>query len=457
MRFPIRGAITRISAERFEFEETPDQQAAIDEVIRDMARPKPMDRLICGDAGFGKTEVALRAAFMCVMDGRQVAVLVPTTVLAEQHWTNFTKRFKDYPVRIEMVSRFRTPKENRKVIDDLRRGVADIVIGTHRLLQNDVEFPKLGLLIIDEEHRFGVADKERIKRLRKLVEVLTMTATPIPRTLHMAMLGIRDLSIIQTPPPDRQAVRTFVAHFDDGLIRDVIVRELNRGGQVFFVHNRVENIEYMGRHLQSLIPEAKIAVAHGQMKEHQLEPIMRDFMENRINLLVCSAIIESGLDIPNANTMIINRADHFGLAQLYQLRGRVGRAKRRAYAYLLIPGEHIITRDAKRRIEALRELVEAESGSGFKLAMRDLEHRGAGNLLGKEQSGEIAAVGFELYTEMMEEAIRELRGEPPRPDFEPELKLGIPAYIPDSFVPDENERLVLYRRMARAQVDCRSR
>jgi transcription-repair coupling factor (superfamily II helicase) len=437
-------------AERFEFEETPDQQAAIDDVLHDMTRAKPMDRLICGDAGFGKTEVALRAAFICVMDGRQVAVLVPTTVLAEQHWNNFNKRFKDLPVRIEMVSRFRSPRENRKVIEDVRKGLVDIVIGTHRLLQPDVEFPKLGLLIIDEEHRFGVADKERIKRLRKLVEVLTLTATPIPRTLHMAMLGIRDLSVIQTPPPDRQAVRTFVAHFDDGLIRDVILRELNRGGQIFFVHNRVENIEYMARHLRSLVPEAKIALAHGQMKEHELENVMRDFIENRANLLVCSAIIESGLDIPNANTMIINRADHFGLAQLYQLRGRVGRSKRRAYAYLLIPGEHIITRDAKRRIEALRELVESESGTGFKLSMRDLEHRGAGNLLGREQSGQIAAVGFELYTEMMEQAIRELRGEPQRPDFEPELRLGVPAYIPDSFVPDENERLVLYRRMARA-------
>jgi transcription-repair coupling factor (superfamily II helicase) len=409
-----------------------------------------MDRLICGDAGFGKTEVALRAAFICVMDGRQAAVLVPTTVLAEQHWNNFRNRFKDLPVRIEMVSRFRDAKENRRVIEDTRKGLVDIVIGTHRLLQGDVEFPKLGLLIIDEEHRFGVADKERMKRLRKLVEVLTMTATPIPRTLHMAMLGIRDLSVIQTPPPDRQAVRTFVAHFDDGLIRDVILRELNRSGQVFFVHNRVENIDYIARHLRTLVPEAKIAVAHGQMKEHELEEVMRGFIENRVNLLICSAIIESGLDIPNANTMIINRADHFGLAQLYQLRGRVGRSKRRAYAYLLIPGEHIITRDAKRRIEALRELVEAESGTGFKLAIRDLEHRGAGNLLGREQSGQIAAVGFELYTEMMEEAIRELRGEPQRPDFEPELRLGVPAYIPDSFVPDENERLVIYRRMARA-------
>jgi transcription-repair coupling factor (superfamily II helicase) len=444
------GAAYEDFAGQFEFEETPDQQAAIDEVIRDMSRSKPMDRLICGDAGFGKTEVALRASFLCVMDARQVALLVPTTVLAEQHWNNFRNRFKDYPVRVEMISRFRSAKENRRVIEDVRKGLVDIVIGTHRLLQGDIEFPKLGLLIIDEEHRFGVADKERIKRLRKLVEVLTMTATPIPRTLHMAMLGIRDLSVIQTPPSDRQAVRTFVAHFDDGLIRDVILRELNRGGQAFFVHNRVENIDYIAQHLRALVPEAKIAVAHGQMKEHELENVMRGFIDNQLNLLVCSAIIESGLDISNANTMIINRADHFGLAQLYQLRGRVGRSKRRAYAYLLIPGEHIITREAKRRIDALRELVEAEGGTGFKLAIRDLEHRGAGNLLGREQSGQIAAVGFELYTEMMEEAIRELRGEPQRYDFEPELRLGVPAYVPDSFVPDENERLVLYRRMARA-------
>ncbi|HYK65674.1 MAG TPA: TRCF domain-containing protein, partial [Patescibacteria group bacterium] len=352
---------------------------------------------------------------------------------------------------VEMISRFRTARENRKTIEDVRKGLIDIVIGTHRLLQDDIEFPKLGLLIIDEEHRFGVVDKERIKRLRKLVEVMTLTATPIPRTLHMAMLGIRDLSVIQTPPPDRQSVRTFVAHFDDGLIRDAILRELNRGGQVFFVHNRVENIDYMASHLRSLIPEAKIAIAHGQMRERQLEDVMRDFIEKRVNVLVCSAIIESGLDIPNANTMIINRADHFGLAQLYQLRGRVGRSRQKAYAYLLIPGEHIITRDAKRRIDALRELVESESGGGFKLAMADLEHRGAGNLLGQEQHGEIAAVGFELYTEMMEEAIAELRGQPHRPDFEPELRIAVPAYIPDAYVSDENERLVFYRRLARAQ------
>ncbi|HUA33899.1 MAG TPA: transcription-repair coupling factor [Candidatus Binataceae bacterium] len=450
--FPHPGRDLDEFNERFEFEETPDQQAAIDDVLRDLTRSKPMDRLICGDAGFGKTEVALRAAFVAVNDGRQVAVLVPTTILAEQHWNTFRERFKDYPVRVDMVSRFRTSKEIKTTIEDLAHGKVDIVVGTHRLLTSDVQFPRLGLLIIDEEHRFGVADKERIRKLKKLVPVLTMTATPIPRTLHMAMLGIRDLSVIQTPPPARQAIRTFVAHFDDDTIRDAILRELNRGGQVFFVHNRVENIQYMARHLRALVPEAKTAVAHGQMKERELEDVMRDFIEKRVNVLVCSAIIESGLDIPNANTMIINRADHFGLAQLYQLRGRVGRARQKAYAYLLIPGEHIITRDAKQRIDALRELVESENvGGGFKLAMADLEHRGAGNLLGREQSGQIAAVGFELYTEMMEQAIAELRGQPPRPDFEPELRIGVPAYIPDSYVEDENERLVLYRRLARAE------
>ncbi len=451
--YPQPGADYEDFAERFEFEETPDQQAAIDDVMRDLTRAKPMDRLICGDAGFGKTEVAMRAAFIAAMDARQVAVLVPTTILAEQHWNTMRERFRDYPLRIEMISRFRSLKENRAVIADAALGKVDIIVGTHRLLSSDVQFPRLGLLVIDEEHRFGVADKEKIKQLKKLVPVLTMTATPIPRTLHMAMLGIRDLSVIQTPPPDRQAIRTFVAHFDDATIRDAILRELNRAGQVFFVHNRVENIDYMANHLRSLVPEAKTAVAHGQMNERQLENVMRDFIEKRVNVLVCSAIIESGLDIPNANTMIINRADHFGLAQLYQLRGRVGRSRQKAYAYLLIPGEHIITRDAKRRIDALRELVESESGGGFKLAMADLEHRGAGNLLGREQHGEIVAVGFELYTEMMEEAIAELRGQPHRPDFEPELKINVPAYIPDAYVADENERLVLYRRLARAQTE----
>jgi transcription-repair coupling factor (superfamily II helicase) len=450
--FPHPGADYHEFCDRFEFEETPDQDAAIDDVIRDLTRSKPMDRLICGDAGFGKTEVALRAAFIAVMDARQVAVLVPTTVLAEQHWETIRRRFAGYPVRVEMVSRFRSAKDNRAVIEDLARGKVDIVVGTHRLLSSDVSFPRLGLLIIDEEHRFGVADKEKLKRLKKLVHVLTMTATPIPRTLNMALVGIRDLSVIQTPPPDRQAIRTLIGReLDDATIRDAILRELNRGGQVFFVHNQVKSIGRMAQHLREIIPEAKIAIAHGQMAGHELENVMRDFIENRINLLVCSTIIESGLDIPNANTMIVNRADHMGLAQLYQLRGRIGRSRQRAYAYLLIPGEHIITRDAKRRLDALRELVEADTGIGFKLAMADLEQRGAGNLLGREQSGEIAAVGFELYTEMMEQAIAELRGQPRRPDFEPELRLGIPAYIPDSYAPDENERLVLYRRMARAE------
>ncbi len=431
----------------FEFEETPDQQAAIDDVIGDLTQPKPMDRLICGDAGFGKTEVALRAAFVVAMEGLQVAMLAPTTVLAQQHFNSFVKRFKGFPVRVGMLSRFVGPKPSRALIEDLKTGRLDLVIGTHRLLQSDVQFKRLGLLIVDEEQRFGVRHKERIKKLRRLVDVLTLAATPIPRTLQMAMVGIRDLSVIQTPPIDRQAVRTFVAHFDDGLIREVALRELNRGGQVFFVHNRVENIHYVARHLRSLLPEAKIAVAHGQMAEDELERVMSEFIENKVNFLVCSAIIESGLDIPNANTIIINRADHFGLSQLYQLRGRVGRSRNKAYAYLLIPGEHLITREAKRRIELFCELEDL--GSGFKIALHDLELRGAGNLLGSEQSGSIAAVGFELYTEMLEQAVNELRGKPARAEVEPELQLGVPAYIPQAFVPDENERLVIYRRLAR--------
>jgi transcription-repair coupling factor (superfamily II helicase) len=446
---PPTGSDYEEFVSRFEFEETPDQQAAIEDVINDLTRPKPMDRLICGDAGFGKTEVALRAAFVAAMEGFQVALLAPTTVLAQQHFNTFAKRFTGFPVRIAMLSRFVGSKQTRTVIEELKSGRLDIVIGTHRLLQNDVQFKRLGLLIVDEEQRFGVRHKERIKKLRKLVDVLTLAATPIPRTLQMAMVGIRDLSVIQTPPVDRQAVRTFVAHFDDGLIREITLRELNRGGQVFFVHNRVENIHYIARHLRSLLPEAKIAVAHGQMAEDELERVMGEFVENRVNFLVCSAIIESGLDIPNANTIIINRADHFGLSQLYQLRGRVGRSRNKAYAYLLIPGEHLITREAKRRIELFCELEDL--GSGFKIALHDLELRGAGNLLGREQSGNIAAVGFELYTEMLEQAVNELRGKPSRAEVEPEIQLGVPAYIPQAFVADENERLVIYRRLARAE------
>jgi len=430
----------------FPFEETLDQQRTIDEVLADMQRPKPMDRLICGDVGFGKTEVALRAAFLAVLDGRQVAVLVPTTVLAQQHYNTFRERFQGYPVRIEMLSRFLSRTEAQTVVKGVASGEIDIVIGTHRLFQKDISFKNLGLLVVDEEHRFGVAHKERIKQMRKLVDVLTLTATPIPRTLQMSLLSIRDLSVIETPPIDRLAIRTYLTRYDEGLIREAILREMGRNGQVFFVHNRVETIEIRARRLRELVPEATITVAHGQMHERDLERVMAAFFAKKTHVLVCSAIIESGLDIPNANTIIIDRADHFGLAQLYQLRGRVGRSHERAYAYLMIPGEQLITREAQLRLRALQELDDL--GGGFKLAAHDLEIRGAGNLLGKQQSGHIAAVGFELYQQMMEEAVRELRGEHVSAEVEPEIQLGFPAYIPDSYIPDENQRLVFYRRLA---------
>jgi len=419
----------------FLFEETPDQQRAIEEVLADMQRPKPMDRLICGDVGFGKTEVALRAAFLAVLDGRQVAVLVPTTVLAQQHFNTFRQRFEGYPVRVEMLSRFLTRTEAQNVVKGVASGAVDIVIGTHRLFQKDISFKNLGLLVVDEEHRFGVAHKERIKQMRKLVDVLTLTATPIPRTLQMSLLSIRDLSVIETPPIDRLAIRTYLTRYDEGLIREAILREMGRGGQVFFVHNRVETIEMRARRLRELVPEASIVVAHGQMHERDLERVMAAFFAKKTHVLVCSAIIESGLDIPNANTIIIDRADHFGLAQLYQLRGRVGRSHERAYAYLMIPGEQLITREAQLRLRALQELDDL--GGGFKLAAHDLEIRGAGNLLGKQQS-----------EQMMEEAVRELRGEHVSAEVEPEIQLGFPAYIPDSYIPDENQRLVFYRRLA---------
>ncbi|MBI2088707.1 MAG: transcription-repair coupling factor [Deltaproteobacteria bacterium] len=430
----------------FEFEETPDQLRAIEDVVKDMEKNKPMDRLICGDVGYGKTEVALRGAFLAVMDGRQVAILAPTTVLAQQHLQTFRHRLRNYPVRVEMLSRFLTPKENQRVLKDLAAGLVDIVIGTHRLLQKDVEFKNLGLVVVDEEHRFGVAHKERLKKLRHLVDVISLTATPIPRTLHMSMVGIRDLSIIETPPLDRLAIRTYITRYDEQVIRDAMLREIQRGGQAFFLHNRVETIDRMAQKLADLVPEAKLAIAHGQMRPRELERVMLDFLENRVQVLVCSAIIESGLDFPNANTIIINRADRFGLAQLYQLRGRIGRSHRRAYAYLLIPGETIMTRDAERRLKALQELDEL--GGGFKLALHDLEIRGAGNLLGREQSGHISAVGFELYTEMLEQAVRELKGEALKPEVEPEIRLGIPAYFPDHYIPDTNQRLLFYKRLA---------
>jgi transcription-repair coupling factor (superfamily II helicase) len=430
----------------FEFEETHDQQRAIDESLADMQRSKPMDRLVCGDVGFGKTEVAMRATFLAVEGGKQVALLAPTTILAQQHLQTFRHRFRNHPVRIEMVSRFLTSKEIEQVLKDAAKGSVDIVIGTHRLLQKDVEFKDLGLVIIDEEHRFGVAHKERLKKLRQMVDVMSLTATPIPRTLHMSIIGIRDLSIIETPPVDRLAIQTYLTRYDERVIRDAILRELERGGQVFFLHNRVETIDRIAMKLSELVPEARMAVAHGQMKPKDLEKVMLEFLENKTQVLVCSAIIESGLDFPNANTIIINRADRFGLAQLYQLRGRVGRSHRHAYAYLLIPGEQAITPDAEKRLRALQEIDGL--GGGFKLALHDLEIRGAGNLLGQQQSGNITAVGFELYTEMMENAVRELRGEEVTPDVEPEIRLGISAYFPDDYIPDVNQRLFFYKQLA---------
>ncbi len=436
---------------RFPFDETPDQERAIAEVLGDLTGERPMDRLVCGDVGFGKTEVAMRAAFVVAMAGRQVAVLVPTTVLAQQHFDTLTTRFAGYPLRIEMLSRFRSKQENAEVIKGLEAGTVDVVVGTHRLLQKDVKVKNLGLLVIDEEHRFGVRDKERIKALRALVHVLTLTATPIPRTLQMALSGIRDLSVIESPPLDRLAIRTYVTRAEDHVVRDAILREIRRGGQVFFVHNRVDSIDRQAAHLRELVPEATIVVGHGQMAERALEQVMDDFIHVRANVLVCSAIIESGLDIPRANTIVINRADTFGLAQLYQLRGRVGRSNVRAYAYLLIPGEHLIGKDAHKRLQALQELDEL--GGGFRLAAHDLEIRGAGNMLGKQQSGHITAVGFELYTQMMEEAVREVRGETVTAEVEPEIQLGIPAYIPDSYVEDVNQRLILYKRLAAARRD----
>ena len=430
----------------FEYEETPDQQRAIDETLAGMQGKKPMDRLVCGDVGYGKTEVAMRAAFLAVEGGKQVAVLAPTTILAQQHLQTFRHRFRNYPVRVEMVSRFLTTKEVSQILEDAARGKVDIVIGTHRLLQKDVEFKDLGLVIVDEEHRFGVVHKERLKKMRQLVDVISLTATPIPRTLHMSLVGIRDLSIIETPPVDRLAIQTYVTRYDERLIRDAILRELERGGQVFFLHNRVETIDRLALKLADLVPEARIAVAHGQMRPKELEKVMVDFFENKTQVLVCSAIIESGLDFPNANTIIINRADQFGLAQLYQLRGRVGRSHRHAFAYLLIPGEKAITPDAEKRLRALQEIDGL--GGGFKLALHDLEIRGAGNLLGEQQSGQISAVGFELYTEMMENAVKELKGEEVAPEIEPEIRLSIPAYFPDNYIPDANQRLYFYKRLA---------
>jgi transcription-repair coupling factor (superfamily II helicase) len=431
--------------EAFEFEETEDQLRAIDDVKSDMEKPHPMDRLVCGDVGYGKTEVALRAVFKAVMDGKQVAMLVPTTILALQHWHTFSQRFAPYPITVEMLSRFRPPVEQKEVVEGLRAGKVDLVIATHRLLQKDVEFKNLGLLIIDEEHRFGVAHKERIKQRHTQVDVLTLTATPIPRTLHLSMVGVRDMSVIETPPPNRLAVRTYVLKFGDAVIQEAITRELDRGGQVFFVHNRVESIGAMYRYLHRLIPEARIAVAHGQLPEQQLERVMVRFINREVDVLLCTTIIESGLDIPSANTIIINRADRFGLAQLYQLRGRVGRDQDQAYAYLLIPGERTLAGLPWERLKAMLEF--ADLGSGLRLAMRDLEIRGAGNILGVQQSGHIGAVGFELYCKLMEETIRELKGEQVEEEKELQVVLKIGGFIPKDYIPHTSQRLDLYQRL----------
>ncbi|TFH24975.1 MAG: transcription-repair coupling factor [Myxococcales bacterium] len=447
--FVERSAVFEEFEARFPFEETDGQKSAVEDVVTDLCGEKPMDRVVCGDVGYGKTEVALRAAYLTIMGGRQAAVLVPTTVLARQHYDTIVKRFEDYPVEVAMLSRFNSGKRNAEVAAGLADGTVDIVVGTHRLLQRDVEFARLGLLVVDEEHRFGVKAKERVKRLRREIDVLTMTATPIPRTLQLSLSGVRDLSLIETPPVDRLAVRTYVARFDEGLAKQALEREISRGGQAFFVHNRVQTIVTAADLIARTVPRARIGIAHGQMRESELERVMLEFLEGEIDVLVCTSIIESGLDIPNANTILVDRADTFGLAQLYQIRGRVGRSHRRAYAYLLVPADRAITEEARKRLQVLRELDDL--GSGFRVAAHDMEIRGAGNLLGKQQSGHVAAVGFELFMQMMEEAGRELRGESHIPIVEPEIELGAEAFIPEEYIPDVGERLLLYKRMANAR------
>lgn len=443
--FPFTEEMEEFSAS-FEFEETRDQLTAIEDVLKDMTSEKPMDRLICGDVGFGKTEVAIRAAYNAVLNHKQVCVLVPTTVLAFQHFTNFKERFKNYPIEIDLLSRFRSNKEQKETVQKLKNGEIDIIIGTHRVLSSDVKFRDLGLLVFDEEHRFGVTHKEKIKKLKKLIDVMTLTATPIPRTLNFALNGIRDLSVINTPPSDRLAVKTFTCSFDEITLREAIQKEIKRGGQIYFVHNRVKSIEKTTKQLQKILPEAKIRFAHGQMHEDELEEIMIEFMEHKFDILVCTTIIESGLDIPNANTMIINRADQLGLAQLYQLRGRVGRSYHQAYCYLVIPQDSLMTKKSKKRIAVLQKFTDL--GSGFKIASHDLEIRGAGNILGKEQSGQIAAIGYDMYLHLLRQAIAEMKNTKLPEDFDPEISLNIPAKIPVNLIPDNQLRLILYKEIS---------
>src|SRR3989441_6795712 len=430
----------------FRFEETADQLRAIEDAKHDMEAGRPMDRLVAGDVGYGKTEVALRAAFKAVGDGMQVAVLVPTTVLAQQHWATFADRFAPFPARVELLSRFRSPKEQKAVVEGLRHGTVDVVIGTHRLLSKDVAFKNLGLMVIDEEHRFGVAHKERMKQLRASVDVLSLPATPIPRTLYMALSGVRDMSVIETAPLDRLPIETVVRRFNKAVIKEALERELERGGQVFFVHNRVQSLPSMVKFVQELVPDARVIMGHGQMQERELEAAMVKFVTGQADVLVSTAIVESGLDIPASNTIIVNRADRFGLAQLYQLRGRVGRERQQAYAYLLVPADGRVDEQAQRRLRALQELTEL--GSGFKLAMRDLEIRGAGNLLGAEQHGHIAAVGYDLYSKLLAEAVRELKGEPAGVAVEPVINVSVEGFLPEDYVPEVNQRLAFYKGLA---------
>ncbi|MDH3946899.1 MAG: transcription-repair coupling factor, partial [Chromatiales bacterium] len=438
----------------FPFEETNDQKQAIEQVLDDLRSTQPMDRVVCGDVGFGKTEVALRAAFGAVQDGRQVAVLVPTTLLAQQHHQTFSDRFADWPVNVEVLSRFRGGQQSKAILEGLQRGTVDIVIGTHKLLGADVRFKDLGLVVIDEEHRFGVRHKERLKSLRAEVDVLTLTATPIPRTLNMALGGIRDLSLITTPPQARLAIKTFVSEWNDALIREACLREIKRGGQVYFVHNAIQSIEKVAARLRKLVPEASVRVGHGQMRERDLEQVMLDFYHRRFNVLLCTTIIESGIDVPTANTIIIDRADRLGLAQLHQLRGRVGRSHHRAYAYLLTPPQAALTADAEKRLQAIESLEDL--GAGFTLATHDLEIRGAGELLGDEQSGQIQEIGFALYMELLERAVEALKTgketdlEAPL-EHGPVIELGVPALLPEDYMPDVHMRLIQYKRIASAE------
>ena len=432
--------------EMFPYEETEDQLLAINAVKKDMESHKIMDRLICGDVGYGKTEIAIRAAFKAVQENKQVVYLVPTTILAQQHYNTFCQRMKDFPVRVDLMCRFRTPAQQRDTIQNLKRGLVDIVVGTHRVLSDDIEYKDLGLLIIDEEQRFGVQHKEKIKKLKKNVDVLTLTATPIPRTLHMSLIGIRDMSVLEEAPQDRLPIQTYVMEYNDEMVREAIERECARNGQVYYVYNRVEDIAEVTAHIQKLVPELNVSFAHGQMKEHELEKIMYDFINGDIDVLVSTTIIETGLDISNVNTMIIHDADRLGLSQLYQLRGRVGRSGRMAY-FLLYRKDKLLKEIAEKRLAAIREFTDL--GSGFKIAMRDLEIRGAGNLLGAEQHGHMEAVGYDMYCKMLNEAVKHLKGELSEEDtFTTALDVNVDAYIPDSYIPNEYQKLDIYKRIA---------